>query len=789
MKSSKLLLMFPSWALGWDSSIVYHDSNNRLVYVSDGEGNRIVDFSHAGYKGGTFDLPQMDVKVTISHVSGDNTANIQDAIDTVAALTPNASGHRGAVLLQKGTYRVSGVIYIHTSGVVLRGEGQDNTGTVIVGTGTDQMIGLGVVVVKSSILSEPIEPSTTQQITSEIVPVGSRTFEVENGSMYSIGDRLIIQHPATDAWLAAIRYGDTAGDSVPWVPFQGDLTMKFEGMVTAIVGNKVKLDSPIYSELRRSLSQATVSRHSGIGVLSECGIENIRVVSKNEASADPQNESHRSDCVHFINVRDCWAVSVTATGFVQSGIQITNSIRSTVLDFSALDPVSKVEGGRRYNFQVENNSHDILFKGCRSSKGRRDFVSNGTARTSGIVFTQCSASGSYTSSENHRRWGSGILWDKISFADPNINLSMTLGLGYNRGSAGTSHGWTGSGMVGWNVSGKKIVVQKPPLGQNYALGCKGIVDNTGPYVFPLGMVEGTGRIPSIASLYEAQLAERMTYGVGPDTPATLKVTTGAVLSWTDIALDETSYVIERSSRGGATYSILATLDANSISYIDSTAKVGVSYTYRVKAINVVGSSAYGSPISIIITTISSKPTTRRPTTRNPTTYMPTTRRPTTAKPSTTNKPTSSRPSNKPSTYKPTSKPTSRRPTNKPTSSRPSNKPSTSKPTSGRPTTRKPTSLTVRPTSAKPTTSKPSSSRATVTPTVKVTLISLTSPSDKSPMNSSALPSNTLSPSTSPTDPSPSLIPSALPSDSDDPSMIPSALPSNITATSDPGIFV
>jgi hypothetical protein len=130
------------------------------------------------------------------------------------------------------------------------------------------MIGLGVVVVKSSILSEPIEPSTTQQITSKIVPVGSRTFEVENRSMYSIGDCLIIQHPATDAWLAAIRYGDTAGDSVPWVPFQGDLTMKFEGMVTAIVGNKVKLDSPIYSELRRLLSQATVSRHSGIGVLS-----------------------------------------------------------------------------------------------------------------------------------------------------------------------------------------------------------------------------------------------------------------------------------------------------------------------------------------------------------------------------------------------------------------------------------------------------------------------------------------------------------------------------------------
>jgi hypothetical protein len=50
-----------------------------------------------------------------------------------------------------------------------------------------------------------------------------------------------------------------------------DYTMKFQGTVTAIEGNKVKLDSPIYSELRRSLSQAT-SRHSGAGVLSECGI-------------------------------------------------------------------------------------------------------------------------------------------------------------------------------------------------------------------------------------------------------------------------------------------------------------------------------------------------------------------------------------------------------------------------------------------------------------------------------------------------------------------------------------
>lgn len=97
-----LLLPSPSLALGWESSIVYHDSSSRLVYESDDKGNRIVDFSHAGYKGGTVPLPQIAVAVTISPVSGDNTANIQNAIDAVAALTLNASGHRGCSLAYEG---------------------------------------------------------------------------------------------------------------------------------------------------------------------------------------------------------------------------------------------------------------------------------------------------------------------------------------------------------------------------------------------------------------------------------------------------------------------------------------------------------------------------------------------------------------------------------------------------------------------------------------------------------------------------------------------------------------
>jgi PASTA domain len=605
MKSANVVtscwLLFATAALAWDSSIVHYDgSGQRLVYHSDAVGNRIPDFSHAGYRSGTTTIPNLAVVHAINPISGDNTAHIQAAINTVAAMPANASGHRGAILLGKGTYQVSGIVYINANGIVLRGEGQGDTAndTRIIATGTAQMPELGTILIQSSSGGSTVAPGTTQNVTSEIVPVGSRTFDVANGSLYAVGDYLVIKHPPTAKWLDSINYGNTDGDEVPWVPLQTDLNMEFHGTVTAISGNKVKLDTPIYSELNRSLSQATVSRHTGAGLIKECGVENLRVISLNVGGTD---ENHRRDCIHFIGARNCWSRNATGVGFVESGFRFSKSTRSTILNCSALDPVSQITGGRRYNFYVGSDCHDILFKGCLARKGRHDFVSNGTATTSGIVFTQCTSDQSYSSSESHRRWGEAILWDDITWTS--ANTTMVLGM-YCRGNTGTSHGWTGTGFVGWNITapGREIMCSKPPSGQNYAIGCNANITK-GSYDF--GSVEGTGQSLSIPSLYDAQLTERLTYGVGPDAPVGLKVThysnTGtrfAAMSWIDLALDETTYVIERSSNGGASYTVLSNVPANRVSYTDATVVQNGSYTYRVKATNPVGSSAYSNPASV-----------------------------------------------------------------------------------------------------------------------------------------------------------------------------------------------
>ena len=62
-------------------------------------------------------------------MAGDNTAHIQAAIDEVEALTLNANGHRGTLLLLPGEYPVSGELIINRSGVVLRGSGDGENAT------------------------------------------------------------------------------------------------------------------------------------------------------------------------------------------------------------------------------------------------------------------------------------------------------------------------------------------------------------------------------------------------------------------------------------------------------------------------------------------------------------------------------------------------------------------------------------------------------------------------------------------------------------------------------------
>ena len=116
------------------SQWVWINSQGKLSYKTLKDGDRIMDFSFAGYMGGGVSMPFPPVKITISPSAGDNTDAIQNAIDEVSRMQM-VNGFRGAVLLNAGNYNCERGLTIKTSGVVLRGSGSGSDGSIINMTG------------------------------------------------------------------------------------------------------------------------------------------------------------------------------------------------------------------------------------------------------------------------------------------------------------------------------------------------------------------------------------------------------------------------------------------------------------------------------------------------------------------------------------------------------------------------------------------------------------------------------------------------------------------------------
>lgn len=83
------------------STIAFLGNDGMMMYIGDYRGNRILDFSNAGYRGGGVEIPNIPVKSTVLPLDGDATDRIQVAIDQLAMLPLDKNGFRGAVLLKK----------------------------------------------------------------------------------------------------------------------------------------------------------------------------------------------------------------------------------------------------------------------------------------------------------------------------------------------------------------------------------------------------------------------------------------------------------------------------------------------------------------------------------------------------------------------------------------------------------------------------------------------------------------------------------------------------------------
>jgi hypothetical protein len=494
-----LLAALPAAGQPWPSALVADGPDGRLAYVSDAEGNRVPDFSDAGYRGGGGPLPDVPAVEAVRPSGGDDTAAIQAALDRAAARAPSASGHRGAVRLAEGAFEVRGTLRVGASGVVLRGAGPGATTLRRTGRSAEPVVRVG----SPDVRLDAEVAGTRVAVTSDLVPIGARVVRVEDASGFAAGDAVVLRHPSSPAWLDAVDGGGTDTDA-PWAP--GEVDIAYARTVVAVDGDVVTLDAPAFHPLRRLLSVSTLARRDTAGVVREVGVEGLRVEIGTEG---PEAETHAWNAVEVRGAEDAWVRDVEAVHFVHAGLSVRDSRRVTAERVAALDPHSRPEGGRRYNLEVER-AQLVLFRDCRARGARHAFVGNGGALDSGIVFLRSTSEDATAASEPHRRWGHGFLFN--GHTETGGARDQPLLALWNRGSWGTGHGWAAAHSVVWNarMNGGAVVVQKPPTAQNYAVGVDGLVLGTGAFPGDPGWIEGTGR-PGLqpASLYDRQRADRL----------------------------------------------------------------------------------------------------------------------------------------------------------------------------------------------------------------------------------------------------------------------------------------
>ncbi len=481
------------------SEWVYAGSDGKLKYKTTAAGDRIMDYSHAGYMGGGVTLPEVPVKITVQPMEGDSTATIQEAIDKVSALNLENES-RGAVLLAPGDYTCSTAISIRTSGVVLRGSGSGANGSTIKMVG-GRHVALAVGGGRTGRAAGRESKAVQTFLADPYVPAGAVTFTVADATGLGVGDTIEIRRPVTPAWVHFMQMDDLTRDGRPQTWIRTGTSTITTRTIAALSGNKITLDVPLSDSCDAQYLNppgTAVVKVSPPTLLSQIGIEHLCI------QAPPMEVSYTQHPYTAVRLtgQDCWMRNVrieeTMNSVSLGGRRITLervAIHRTVPNVGASKPA-----------EFAPNAGQVLLDRCSSEGDNIWHVATGAGVVGPIVLLNCTFRGN-GHIEGHQRWTTGMLLDNCQIPGGGIDFK-------NRGAMGSGHGWGVGWAVAWNCIAKTFVVQQPPGACNWMIGCTGMdVPTPRPFdsapTLPLGISDSPAAPVVPQSLYLAQLAERL----------------------------------------------------------------------------------------------------------------------------------------------------------------------------------------------------------------------------------------------------------------------------------------
>ena len=237
--------------------------------------SRLPDFSFAGYQSGEVPIPSPAVVTNVMDFGAVGDGVADDTAAFVAAIDAVSSG---AILIPAGRYKITDVLYIRKSNVVLRGAGTGATTLVF----TNSLSGLlgpppGTAGLESwswgggLIWVEGVETTTKLADVTADAERGASVLTVSTTAGLSVGLTIRLTMTDPDGSLGRHIHADQL-DAHPTLV--GRRLVRFSSKIAAISGNQISLERPLRLDVRTNwLPEIRVAS----GQLSEVGLEHFTI--------------------------------------------------------------------------------------------------------------------------------------------------------------------------------------------------------------------------------------------------------------------------------------------------------------------------------------------------------------------------------------------------------------------------------------------------------------------------------------------------------------------------------
>ena len=339
--------------------------------------SRLPDFSYAGYHSGETPLPDVPrgVNVKTFGAKGDGVA------DDTAAFLKAIAAVRGAIEVPPGRYRITDILEIKRSGMVLRGAGPDKTilffpkplqeirpvqSATTDGRPTSEYSWAGGFVWFKGSFGEKLMAKI-----SEAAARGDTMVHVSSPANLHARQRIeILETDNANNTLAAELYSGDPGNTSE---LEGSTRASLVCTITKISGNEVWFDRPLRFDVQSQWKPRIVSFELTV---SESGVENLCFEFPNTPYPGHFNELGYNAAA-FTDVANCWGCNLRITN-ADSGIFTRGrfcTIQNVVFQSARKPDANGSTGHHGFDFEGEDNLftdfdfqtqfiHDITLDHC-----------------------------------------------------------------------------------------------------------------------------------------------------------------------------------------------------------------------------------------------------------------------------------------------------------------------------------------------------------------------------------------------------------------------------------------